>query len=117
MHFSAHSLFVCVFRHSFTFPNAPWPRFLITTYWFRNAFPRRSLRSVAVAVCRKSAAVNDASRPTERTEEPAPKLVDGERDAPESAAEGARPEPRPRSDAIAREGADRRASVNAEHPK
>jgi hypothetical protein len=50
-HFSAHSSLVCEFKHSFTFPNAPRPRSLMTTYWFRYALPRASERRVAEFVC------------------------------------------------------------------
>ena len=54
MHFMAHRRLFCVFRHSFTLPNEPWPRSLITTYWFGYALPLASERSDTVLVLRNS---------------------------------------------------------------
>ena len=62
MHFSAHSRLVCVLRQSFTLPNAPWPRSLMTTYWFRCTLPLASARRWSVLVSLKSPMLKLPSR-------------------------------------------------------
>ena len=62
MHFMAHRRLFCVFRHSFTLPNEPWPRSLITTYWFRYALPLASERSDTVLVLREFLLVDTPPR-------------------------------------------------------
>ena len=50
-------------RVAYTFPKAPCPKSLMTTYSLRNAFPLESLRRVTSRVILKSFTENDPSLP------------------------------------------------------